>query len=74
MLKGSCPQRRENRREIETCKARKAFAVGGSLIADGAGAKRRAAPWQSTNLLTIQVREAQTIDRLYKEREAPFTD
>jgi hypothetical protein len=28
----------------------------------------------NTNVLTIQVREAQAIDRLDKEREAQFTD
>jgi hypothetical protein len=59
---------------MEACKARSAFAVHGSLKAHGVEAKRGATRPQNTKTLTIQVREAQAIDRLDKEREAPFTD
>jgi hypothetical protein len=71
---GSWPPRGTKRREIEACKAMSAFAVHGSLKARGRGATRRVARSQNPNVLTIQVREAQAIDRLNMEREAPFTE
>jgi hypothetical protein len=58
----------------ECVQSESAFAVHGSLNAHGVGAKRRATRSQNTNLLTIQVREAQATDRPNKEREAPFSD
>ena len=63
-----------NRDEKEAWKARSAFTVHGLLKAHGAGGKRRATRSQNTNLLTIQLREAQAIDRLNKVREAQATD
>ena len=73
-LNGSWLRHVTSQRGIEVCKAGMAFAVHGSLKAYGVEAKRRATHSQNTNCLTIRVREAQAIDRLNKEREAPFTD
>ena len=51
-----------NQDGTEARKASNAFAVRDSLLAHGAGATRRTMRALNTNLLTIQVREAQAID------------
>jgi hypothetical protein len=74
MLNGSLPMHTTNRGGMEACEARSAFAVPGSLKAHGVGANRRATRSRKANFLTIQLREAQAIDRLNKVREAQFTE
>jgi hypothetical protein len=74
MLNGSWLMHTTNRGGMEACEARSDFAVPGSLKAHGVRANRRATRSQNTNFLTIQLREAQAIDRLNKVREAQATD
>ena len=72
-LKHSWPKHTTTGGEMRAWTAATAFAVAGSVSERGAGATRSAPPWRRNHFLTTQRREAQPIDRLFKEREAPFT-